>query len=194
MLHKHILMGLLAIATIAVVSCSINQSNTTTLSTNNKHKTSPILLKNFTKHGVDVTFMLEEEPIGHYLLAATYSPVYESYHLYSKDLPPKGIDGIGRPTRLEIVSGPLEAVGELQENIPPLDHRFDGFDQPFPIYPDGPVTLSLPVNLTKPTSNEPAIVELSVTYTACSNKGVCLLPVFGEVISVTLPITLTNQH
>lgn len=194
MCNKQIFIILVAIIAVIILSCSATQPQTIVTAPDVRQPINPISLKTFIKHGVEVALVLEEEPLGHYHLAATYSPLYELYHLYSKDLPPTGIDGIGRPTRLEIVSGPLEAVGDLQENISPLEHRFVGFDKPFPIYPDGPVTLRLPVKLAKPSQGKPSIAELSVTYTACSNKGVCLLPVFGEVFSITVPVTLTNRY
>lgn len=167
---------LLLICLITLISCSPQPSSSVTVSP----------LGGLTKNGVDVQLNLEQNQDGQTVIAATYRPLEPLFHVYSKDLPPTGIDGIGRPTRLEIVSGPLEAIGELQADVPPLQKQFAGFDTPFPIYPDGPVTLRLPVNLHEvtPTDN---IAEFSVSYVACSSKGVCLLPVFSQSISVTLP-------
>jgi hypothetical protein len=48
-----------------------------------------------------------------------------------------------------------------------------------PTYPDGPVTVSLPVRRIGPTA------DIVVSYAACSS-GTCLAPVTGHVTTVTL--------
>jgi hypothetical protein len=52
------------------------------------------------------------------------------------------------------------------------------------VYPRGPVTLSLPVEL--PPGAEWVEDELSVTYMACSS-GQCKPPVVGKVIPIRIP-------
>jgi hypothetical protein len=54
----------------------------------------------------------------------------------------------------------------------------------FPVYPDGPVTLRVPVARV-PSGGHDAI--LSVTYMACSGRT-CLPPVVDKRIAVSLPI------
>jgi hypothetical protein len=51
------------------------------------------------------------------------------------------------------------------------DYTFEGFDRPFPAYPDGPVTLRLPIELPR-ASGQPATVRLALTYMTCSSYGV----------------------
>src|SRR2546428_330591 len=53
----------------------------------------------------------------------------------------------------------------------------------FPVYPEGAVTLRLPVILTPKDS---ATAVLSVTYMACSDR-ICLAPVIDKRIAVRIP-------
>src|ERR671912_688386 len=66
----------------------------------------PISLASFTENYVEVSIVLEQNTSGNYLLSATFTPP-EGYHLYSKDIPITGIDGLGRPTRLALTSNSL---------------------------------------------------------------------------------------
>jgi hypothetical protein len=52
------------------------------------------------------------------------------------------------------------------------------------VYPEGPVTLTLPVSL--PRENGWVNDEVSLTYTACSMIS-CKDPTIGKVIPVTVP-------
>jgi len=110
-------------------------------------------------------------------LAATFVP-HEGFHLYSATLPATGIDGVGRPTRLE-VGGRLTATAAATADRDVTTLHIDGVNAPVPVYPDGPVTLRLPVQLS---GSGPDQVWLS--YAACSNTT-CLPPVSR------LPVTLT---
>jgi hypothetical protein len=54
----------------------------------------------------------------------------------------------------------------------------------FPVYPAGPVTLSLPIELI---GNSNAIsAEVAITYMACNEK-ICSPPVINKLISIEIP-------
>jgi len=54
---------------------------------------SPLTLASFTQSEVDVTITLEQDESGQVYLAATFVPE-EGEHLYSKDIPVTGVDGL----------------------------------------------------------------------------------------------------
>jgi hypothetical protein len=139
-------------------------------------------LADFTEHGVRVSISLERHWLGAAVLVARYTPDVASGHLYSIDLPRGGVDGVGRPTLLEIPSQPgLRPTGLLSADRAPIIRQLEGFSAPLPIYPDGPVTLRLPVVA------EGGQATLSVTYMACSSEGYCLPPVIGREVRVSIP-------
>ena len=123
-------------------------------------------------HNLDNTFALE----------ATFSPP-AGYHLYSKDLPLSGGNGQGRPTLLELSPGSrMRSLGPLKESVASdmVNYEPDG---PL-VYPEGPVTLTLPVSL--PRENGWVNDQVSLTYTACSAIS-CKDPTIGKVIPITVP-------
>jgi hypothetical protein len=146
-------------------------------------------LAEFTENDVHVSIRLEKTEAGAYLLSATFTPP-DGFHLYSKDIPRDGVDGLGRPTLLELPaeSTPscgqcreMQANGELEESIaaeiPPLEPK------ELRIYPEGPVTLRLPVNL--PETTERFEDAVSVTFMACRDT-VCKPPIVGKIITVKI--------
>ncbi len=152
-----------------------------------------IALHSFMENGVKVDIALERDGAGQTILAATYTPMQEHFHLYSKDLPRNGIDGAGRPTLLEIAApGGVQPIGAVLADLPASDYTIDGFDRPFPVYPDGPVTMRLPIELPR-ASDQPATVRLTLTYMTCSSYGVCSPPVVEKPVSVIIPGT-TASH
>jgi hypothetical protein len=141
-------------------------------------------LHSFTQNGVSVEIRLEKDNAGNAVLASTYTPTQAGFHLYSKDLPRQGIAGAGRPTLLELPqAGGLQVLGPLFADQPVVDYPIEGFTEPFPIYPDGPVTLRLPVEL-QPLDEAEQAQEISVTYMACSSQGRCLPPVIDKRIRI----------
>jgi hypothetical protein len=143
-------------------------------------------ISTFTEHGVHVAITLERDRNGTLMLAGTYTPEEPDSHVYSKDLPRDGIEGAGRPTLLEVPPQPsVRAIGQLSADHPVLLHQFEGFSTAFPIYPDGPVTLRLPIEVT--TDSATTTVDLAITYMACSSKGYCLPPVVDKRLAVVLP-------
>ncbi|GEM_PF-1120476 len=142
------------------------------------------LLTSFTQNGVHVEIRLEKDSNG-LSVAAAYRPINERFHLYSKDLPPGGLNGLGRPTVLEISGNGVEPTGALLASVPTIKLNATWSQEPVPVYPEGPVTLRLPIRFLLDTTS-PIPAELSLTYMTCSDT-ICLPPVEGKVIPIQLP-------
>jgi hypothetical protein len=144
----------------------------------------PLALTTFSQNDVRVDLRLERDSGGRILLAAIYTPLREKFYLYGASLPRRGIEGVGRPTLLELPGdSALQAAGPVEESAAAQLTPIKGFDQPFPIYPEGPVALRLPVKL--PT--QPGEAKVAITYMSCSKEGICLPPVVNQVLTVTVP-------
>jgi len=142
------------------------------------------LLTRFVEHEVAVEIALERDRTGKTWLVGTYAPTRAAFHLYGKDLPKAGIHGVARPTLLELVSSAsLRPAGPLVADRPTIDLHVAALGSTFPVYPEGAVTLRLPVTLT---ARDSATAELSVTYMACSDRT-CLPPVIDRRIAVRIP-------
>ena len=140
-------------------------------------------LANFTEKGVSVEVAVEQDQAGQTWLAGIFTPTQPRFHLYSIDLPRIGISGVGRPTLLEVIApADLRPIGPLQADRLVQDLYFDVLQQSFPVYPDGAVTVRLPI--AKP-DRAVIPIELAITYMACSNTT-CLPPVENKHISATL--------
>ncbi|GAA2667966.1 protein-disulfide reductase DsbD domain-containing protein [Actinoplanes palleronii] len=109
-------------------------------------------------------------------LTATFTPL-EGYHLYSKDMPDDGVDGIGFPTVAQ-PGAALTAVGPATADREVTELHVTGIDLTLPVYPDGPVTLTVPVRATGSDR-----YEVTVGYAACSTRS-CLAPVTGERVTL----------
>jgi hypothetical protein len=141
----------------------------------------PFPLAVSTENFVTVTISLESDS-GQVRLSAAFVPADHGFSLYSKDLPRTGVDGIGRPTLIELVPGSrLQAAGALSESVP----AEPGKGVPgLLLYPPGPVVLRLPVSLPE---GEGWFDEcVSVTYVVCSG-GICKIPVEGKLIPIRVP-------
>jgi hypothetical protein len=142
----------------------------------------PVQLATFTENYVHVSISLEQLLEGNYVISATFTPP-DGYHLYSKEIPVHGINGIGRPTLLELTTeSQLKALGSLTENVPAESFFFE--HREFQVYPLGAVTLSLRVEL--PQGRGWINDELKITYMACSSN-LCKPPVEGKTVSVRVP-------
>ncbi|MEU9133879.1 hypothetical protein AB0D08_38325 [Kitasatospora sp. NPDC048540] len=124
--------------------------------------------------GVQVTVVVSPDSV-----TATYRPERPGFHLYSITLPADGTDGLGTPTALDVQGG-LHATGAPAADQPVQLLDLPGLDTAVPVYPDGPVTVTLPV-----TRTGPAAAQVVVSYAACSTRT-CLFPVRDLVIHVTL--------
>jgi hypothetical protein len=142
----------------------------------------PLSLATFSENGVTVNISLEREDSGQDLLSATFIPGRTGGYLYSMDTPRQGMKGPGRPTLLELVPGSgIEASGNLTASVLPVeDEEAEGLFK----YPDGPVTLSLPILL--PVGDGWYDEQVSITYMACSGVA-CLPPVEGKLVTLRIP-------
>jgi hypothetical protein len=143
---------------------------------------SPLPLAAFTGNGVAVSIALEQDASGRVFLAATFTPTEAGFHLYNKDLPANGINGLGRPTRLELVpASRMQAAGDLTVSLPAGQE--EDLEE-FMTYPEGPVTLRLAVIL--PAGDGWMEDQVSVTFMACSENA-CHPPIVGKIVSVRVP-------
>ncbi len=132
-----------------------------------------------TTSGVTVSVMLLPRSDGQQELLITFRPLQPGFHIYSVDLPAHGVDGMGIPTRITVRGG-LSSVGKPSANRPIRLLRMTGLQARIPVYPDGPVTFTLPVRQTGPRQ-----AEVIVSYAACSEAR-CLMPVAGQAIRLDL--------
>jgi hypothetical protein len=142
----------------------------------------PIQLASFSENEVSVSIALRNPSAGNYVLSATFTPP-DGYHLYSKDIPIHGINGIGRPTLLELTTeSQMKTLGSLTENVPAEGFFFE--QREFQVYPLGAVTLSLPIEL--PSGQRWVNDELKITFMACSSN-LCKAPVEGKIVAIRVP-------
>ena len=134
---------------------------------------------NFQANGVTVTVALLPGSPGGQRVQAVFRPEQPGFHLYSVELPPGGVDGLGIPTGLD-VRGDLRATGKPTADLPTRLLRPAGLQLDLPVYPDGPVTVTLPVQQTGAHQ-----ADILVSYAACSERQ-CLAPVTGQAIPLTL--------
>lgn len=135
------------------------------------------------ENSVEVTITLTRAEDGQVFLSATFTPVENSLHLYSKDIPRNGVDGLGRPALLELPqNSAIKANGKLTESA--LSEIPLSGPQDLLVYPVGAITLRLPVILPagKIWLNEKVII----TYMACTDYA-CRPPVEGKVIPIQIP-------
>ena len=132
---------------------------------------------------VEVTITLTRREDGQFILSATFTPQLLNMHLYSKEIPRNGVEGLGRPTLLELAEGSaLKANGELIESVASQPPLFD--PKELLVYPAGPVTLSQPVLL--PDGNNWINDKVLVTYMACDEQG-CRAPIQQKSIAIKIP-------
>ena len=142
-----------------------------------------IELARSTENSVEVTVSLTRAEDGQVYLSATFAPVEKSLHLYSKETPKNGVEGLGRPALLELAQdSAIKATGKLTESAA-AEIPFSG-PQDLLIYPAGAVTLSLPIIL--PTGKDWLNDQVIVTYMACT-EYTCRAPVEGKIIPIQIP-------
>lgn len=142
-----------------------------------------LALASFSQNYVEVRIVLEIDSDGTAWLAATFTPLDAGAHLYALDLPRDGVNGVGRPTLLELPAGSqMQALGPLtasavataeEPSLPDLH-----------VYPPGPVTLRLPVAL--PPGADWVETQVSVTYMSCKGSA-CRPPLMNYLVGVRVP-------
>jgi hypothetical protein len=136
-----------------------------------------------TENSVEVKITLEREDNNQFLLSAIFTPLDSSLHLYSKEVPRNGVDGLGRPALLELSNtSTIKANGDLIESTPSEIPLFEPFD--LLVYPAGPIKLSLPILL--PDGKSWVDDQVIITYMACNDQG-CRPPVEGKAIAIQVP-------
>ncbi len=149
-------------------------------------------LAEMSESGVRVTFYLETDSQGKPVLRATFTPD-PGFHVYSKDLDPKTSGGVGVPTRLELLpNAAVKSDGRLQADVAPHIVRGTEPGEAVPAYPDGPVTLRLPIEITGAANSEIA-AQAAVSYMACKTDGVCLRPVDRKTVDLRIPAELLRH-
>ena len=142
-----------------------------------------LTLASFDENSVNVIITLKRDAADAVSLTATFTPLEAGFHLYSKDLPRNGVGGLGRPTLLELSpDSKMQAIGPVAESVPANISSADPSGTL--IYPNGPVTLTMPVRL--PAGRALTADEISLTYMACSAGG-CKAPVIGKMIPIKIP-------
>jgi hypothetical protein len=139
-----------------------------------------------TNNEIAVSVRLTRNVDGSFSLEGTFIPP-SGYHLYSKDLPRRDIDGQGRPTLLELPSSSrMHSTGALTESV---DSEMFGYEPDGQlVYPEGPLTLTLPIQL--PQASGWVKDQVSLTYTACT-MTICKEPTIGKLIPVRVPGALS---
>ena len=146
-------------------------------------RSEPLQLATSSENDVKVIIALERGEDDQFVLSAIFAPLVPGLYFYSKDIPKNGLNGLGRPTLLELSqNSKIIALGELTESVPA--HPPNSEPKELLVYPPGEVKLSLPIEL--PSGKGWVDEEVSVTYMACSEKG-CKPPVIGKTIAVHIP-------
>ena len=148
-------------------------------------KTRTLKLTSLAESGARVTLGLDRDRSGGWWLAAAFEPTAPGGYLYSKDLPPAGIDGLGRPTTFAIATATgLRAEGTAAADRPTTLDVIEVLRTALPVYPRGPVTLRIPVAFAATTAAVTG--EAVVSYMVCTPEG-CWRPVIGRRASFTIP-------
>jgi hypothetical protein len=134
-----------------------------------------------TENSVQVVITMQGGPGNQITLLGTFTPLEPGMHLYSKDIPKTGIEGLGRPTLLELDESWHNIPGELSESIAAQLPESEPFE--LLVYRPGPVTLSLSVELADTNAHTEKVF---VTYMACDDKG-CRAPVENKAIEINIP-------
>lgn len=144
-----------------------------------------------TENDVEVKIYVTKSSSGQLSLSSTFTPTRPQFSLYSKDLPRDGLNGMGRPTLLEIVdSDSIKSMGPLEADRPAQNVYVKALKLSFPVYPVGPVTLSLPFESID--SGNDVSMEIALTYMACSEKT-CLPPVMNKHVLIHVPASFFDN-
>ncbi len=139
-------------------------------------------LATFEENSVQVVLSVEPGAVpGKATLVGLFTPKpkKDPLHIYSVDFIP-GDDG-GVATKMVIRPGQaVESSGRLTAQPAPHDHN--GLS----VYPDGPVTVRLPIVVPTTVDGAPVETTVLVSYMACS-ADFCLNPVFDYPVTLKIP-------
>lgn len=142
----------------------------------------PAHTERFDDARVEVRIRFERTSASRGIVVAEFRPTGSGIHLYGTDLPPDGIDGAGRPTLVTVVDPDWTSAMALSASPSTSLVDYPGFEEPFPVFPDGPVTLRQAVERTG--SSDDGAIETTVTFMACTSTGLCYLPVEDHPMAV----------
>jgi hypothetical protein len=145
-----------------------------------------VRVERFEQSHVEVHARAETRAGNLVTVVAEFRPTESGVHLYGAELPASGIDGAGRPTRLAVVDAAWASSGPLQASQAAVLVPYAGFDEPFPVYPDGPVTLEQPITRVVGQPDDGSI-GIRVSFMACTTSGLCYLPVADHSMTVETP-------
>jgi len=143
-------------------------------------------LAEFASNGVSVKVALETDANLQPILRATFTPDSPGFHVYSKDLPERGVNGFGAPTRFVVATNAgIPSVGNAFADVMPKDLHVKALGVTLAIYPEGPVNICVPIELR--SAEQDVDAQLSFSYMACDTKGVCLRAIDGKKVTVKIP-------
>ncbi|MFI5669925.1 hypothetical protein [Streptomyces sp. NPDC051704] len=167
-LSQHIRRSRTARASVALLSCAALAA-CGGRQTEGAHRPAPTT--SFTDQGVTVTLSVSDWHTSTGTLSAVFTPERKGFHLYSTDLPADGVEGVGRPTAMA-VTGAIKAAGRPAAAAEVRSITVPGVQAPVPVYPDGPVTLTLPVR-----ADADGDATVLIGYASCSTQDGCTIPV-----------------
>ena len=127
-----------------------------------------------------------DEASGQALLIAQFNPP-DGFYLYSKDLAMTGVNGVGRPTLVELAPSQKSLAREDISTPSPVKMKREG-DAIYPHYPAGTVEMALPIFLPKGDHDSNTKIALLLTYMTCEEaSGVCLRPVERQELRIEIP-------
>ncbi|MFG3039865.1 hypothetical protein ACGFYZ_23515 [Streptomyces sp. NPDC048330] len=132
----------------------------------------------FNENGVTVRLSVADWTSDAGTLVATFTPDEAGFHLYSTALPAEGVEGVGRPTAVRPV-GTVATAGEMTVDKPVKSITVPGVRAAVPVYPDGPVTVTLPIRATAPGE-----AKVLIGYASCSSTEGCTIPVADRAVSL----------
>jgi|GEM_PF-2410964 len=151
----------------------------------------PLTVWTSTENHVEVKIDITKNPSGQLQLSGIFTPTRPGFYLYGKDLPKDGIQGLARPTLLEVIkSNSVKFIGALEADQAVKNIYVNALDISFPVYPTVPVKLSIPFELADNSNS--ASIELSITYMACSDIT-CLPPVVDKYVYIQVPEKFFNE-
>ncbi|MFJ9809209.1 hypothetical protein ACIRTB_13380 [Streptomyces sp. NPDC101158] len=138
----------------------------------------PAAVTEFNENGVTVRLSVADWNASAGTLVATFTPDEAGFHLYSTTLPPQGVEGVGRPTGVR-PAGTVTAAGRLTVDAPVRNITVPGVRSALPVYPDGPVTATLPIRAT--SAGE---AQVLISYASCSSTAGCTIPVADRAVAL----------
>jgi cytochrome c biogenesis protein CcdA len=137
--------------------------------------------------GVAVSLAMERLSPGRGVLISTLTPRNDDgggWHLYGSGLPRDGLEGIGRPTLVELPEGgPLRALGPASSPTATTEQVVAALNLRIPLFVAGPVILRQ--DIAWDPAAEPLRTRVLVTAMSC-NAETCHLPLEREPVELLL--------